>query len=113
MKIKQLLMTSAIVFVLISMGTCTFRGCTRLVTNNFRITKTILLLPNQKLVTISWKGSYIWTLTRDMVPGEKAETYYFQETPYTWTAEEKVEIVEQLGENNAVHQTGESPEVQK
>jgi hypothetical protein len=106
-------MATLIVGILLSIGTCTFRGCARIVTNNFMTTQRILLPPNQKLVTISWKGSYLWTVTRDMLPGEKVETYYFQEAPYSWNAEGKIELVEQKGDDNAVHQTGEQTKVQK
>ena len=40
---------------------------------------TITLEKGKKLVTATWKGSSLWYLTREMKPGESAETYKFHE----------------------------------
>ncbi len=55
-------------------------GCTkRSRARRFGGTETIKLDANQKLVTVTWKDSELWYLTRPAKPGEVSETYTFKE----------------------------------
>lgn len=46
---------------------------------NFGGKSTVQLEQGQKLVNATWKEDNLWLLTREMRPGETAETYKFQE----------------------------------
>lgn len=57
-------------------------------------TATKKLPPNMKLVNVTWKNADMWVLYRPMYPGEKAETYSFQEESNWGVLEGTVNIVE-------------------
>lgn len=57
-------------------------------------TSRIELAGGAKLVNVTWKQADLWILTRRMREGEKAETYWFQESSTWGLLEGKVVIVE-------------------
>lgn len=54
----------------------------------------INLKPNEKLVTVTWKETSLWVLTRPMKPGETPETYKFKEDSTFGVMEGTVTIIE-------------------
>lgn len=80
----------AIALVAISLASCT---------ENSRVKSwggegTINLPKGQKLVTITWKETQVWYLTRPMDSTDKAETYKFQEESSFGVMEGTYNIVE-------------------
>jgi len=56
-------------------------GCTSNIrAKKFGGTSTETLPAGQKLVTVTWKDSSLWMLTRPMKDGEQPETYDFSES---------------------------------
>jgi len=54
----------------------------------------INLKPNEKLVTVTWKETSLWILTRSMKPGETPDTYKFKEDSTFGVMEGTVTIIE-------------------
>ena len=54
----------------------------------------INLKPNEKLVTVTWKETSLWILTKPMKPGETPETYKFKEDSTFGVMEGTVTIIE-------------------
>ena len=80
----------AIALVAITLASCT---------ENSRVKSwggegTINLTKGQKLVTITWKETQVWYLTRPMDSTDKAETYKFQEESSFGVMEGTYNIVE-------------------
>lgn len=80
----------AIALVAITLASCT---------ENSRVKSwggegTINLPKGQKLVTITWKETQVWYLTRPMDSRDKAETYKFQEESSFGVMEGTYNIVE-------------------
>jgi hypothetical protein len=80
----------AIALVAITLASCT---------ENARVKSwggegTINLPKGQKLVTITWKETQVWYLTRPMNSTDKAETYKFQEESSLGVMEGTYNIVE-------------------
>jgi hypothetical protein len=80
----------AIALVAITLASCT---------ENSRVKSwggegTINLPKGQKLVTITWKETQVWYLTRPMDSTDKAETYKFQEESSFGVMEGTYNIVE-------------------
>ena len=65
----------AIALVAISLASCTENSRVK----NWGGEGTINLPKGQKLVTVTWKETQIWYLTRPMDSTDVAETYRFQE----------------------------------
>jgi hypothetical protein len=79
----------------IALVTITLASCTE----NARVKSwggegTINLPKGQKLVTITWKETQVWYLTRPMNSTDKAETYKFQEESSLGVMEGTYNIVE-------------------
>lgn len=70
-------------------------GCTdNQSARNWGGTSTINLEENKKLLNATWKGESLWILTRQMRPGDVAETYEFKEKSSFGLIEGKVVFVE-------------------
>ena len=80
---KKLLVVGTIVLSL------ALTGCNT-ATRNFGGTVKIDIPKNQKLITVTWKESSLWYLTRPMNNNEIAETYTFQEDSNFGVLEGKV-----------------------
>jgi len=80
---KKLLVVGTIVLSL------ALTGC-NMATRNFGGTVKIDIPKNQKLITVTWKESSLWYLTRPMNNNEIAETYTFQEDSNFGVLEGKV-----------------------
>lgn len=65
----------AIALIAISLASCTENSRVK----NWGGEGTINLPKGQKLVTITWKETQVWYLTRPMTENDTAETYKFQE----------------------------------
>lgn len=61
---------------------------------SFGGTGTINLPKGTKLVTVTWKETQVWYLTRPMKDGEVAETYQFQEESSWGVVEGTYNIIE-------------------
>lgn len=70
---KHLLVALAI---LICMVACTENSKAK----NFGGTGELVLPKGVKLITVTWKESDLWYLTRPMEAGDSAQTYSFKET---------------------------------
>lgn len=57
-------------------------------------TATVKLVPGRKLVTMTWKNSELWILTKQMPQTESPETYEFIESSNWGMVEGKVVVVE-------------------
>lgn len=90
---KKVTVLSLIAIILIVM--LLFSGCTQQQkAKNFGGTYEVNLSKGKKLVNITWKDNELWYLTRDMKPGEEAETYEFLEDSNYGVWEGKVIIHE-------------------
>lgn len=69
-------------------------GCDNAVARSMGGTVHLQLEPNQKLMTITWKDSELWYLTRPMKDDEEAEVLTFQEKSEFGVLEGKVVITE-------------------
>lgn len=68
-------------FALSLIATLALMGCTQTQRAKDWGGKAEMTLPaGQKLVTVSWEGHHLWTLTRPMRTNETAETYSCKET---------------------------------
>jgi len=84
------------IIVLMALVIIVLTGCTE----NTRVRKwggtaTTDLPKGQKLVTVTWKESNLWVLTRPMQTNEVAETFTFQEKSTFGMMEGKVIFQEQ------------------
>lgn len=61
---------------------------------NWGGTAKVNLEPNQKLVTVTWKETELWYLTRPMDSTDVAQTYQFQEESSWGMVEGTVFIIE-------------------
>ena len=70
-------------------------GCTEQQrAKNFGGKATIQLPKGQKLITVTWKETELWYLSRSMRPDESAESYTFQENSNYGILEGKVVLEE-------------------
>lgn len=70
-------------------------GCTKqILVKNWGGTLTETLVPNQKLVVMTWKDNDLWVLTRPMRTNETAETYTFKESSSWGMFQGTVTVVE-------------------
>jgi len=70
------------------------RGCQQYTAKSWGGSTTLALPVNTKLVTITWKDTEIWYLTRPMRSDETAETYTFHEQSTVGILQGKVIITE-------------------
>lgn len=57
-------------------------------------TTTVILEPNRKLVSLSWKDNNLWVLSRNMEPRETPDTYHYDERSRFGVLEGRVIVIE-------------------
>lgn len=87
-KVYAAIMTIVLIIVLVS--SCSEQGKARSYGGEMNVT----LEPNQKLVEVTWKGSQLWFLTKEMSGDDTAESYNFYEKSTLGIIEGSVKIKE-------------------
>ncbi len=71
-------------------------ACDKIATRTFGGTTTVKLKANRKLITMTWKDTDLWILTRKSRPGEFSEEYDFAEDSNFGLMEGTVIVIENI-----------------